>query len=87
MMIKNLFVLLCLIGCSTEPIAEKPSKPVLAMPIKPAFDCTEIKWYYINEKLALDVADFKLLLKCEVTNKRYTRSLEKQITYYTRGLQ
>lgn len=86
MMPKKLLILFCLLGCSTEQIAEKPSKPVLTLPSKPAFDCTEIKWYYINEKLALDVADFKLLLKCEVTNKRYTRSLEKQITYYTRGL-
>lgn len=87
MMIKNLLLLLCLTGCSTEPVAEKPNKPVLTMPSKPAFDCTEIKWYYINEKLALDVADFKLLLKCEVANKRYTRNLENQITYYTKDLQ
>lgn len=65
-----------------EPVPQ----PKLELPIKPSFDCTEIKWYYINEKLALDVADFQLLLKCEVDNKQYTKKLENQIKYYRGGL-
>ena len=71
-----------LVGCANEPQVERTELPLLPIPKKPAFDCTEIKWYYINEKLALDVADFKLLLKCEVINKQYTKNLEKQIKYY-----
>lgn len=82
-MLNKLLIVLLLTGCVSEPIVPKePEKPKLELPIKPSFDCTEIKWYYINEKLALDVADFKLLLKCEVTNKQYTKNLEKQIKYY-----
>lgn len=85
-MINKLLLILLLTGCSSDPVPKEPERPVLAMPVKSQFDCTEIKWYYINEKLALDVADFKLLLKCEVANKQYTKNLENQIHYYRGGL-
>ena len=74
-----------LVGCANEPQVERTEQPLLPIPEKPAFDCTEIKWYYINEKLAIDVADFKLLLKCEVANKAHTKNLYNQILYYRKG--
>lgn len=84
-MIYNLFFIsLLLIGCSSDTIkVESASRPRLELPTKPDFDCSEIRWYYISEKLAIDVTDFKLLLKCEVANKYYIQNLEQQITYYT----
>lgn len=79
-----MIVLAILIGCSSETIKVEPaSRPRLELPTRPNFDCSEIRWYYISEKLAIDVTDFKLLLKCEVANKYYIQNLEQQITYYT----
>lgn len=80
-----LLIALLLAGCASEPQVLQEELPILALPEKPAFDCTEIKWYYINEKLALDIADFKLLLKCEVANKAYSKNLRNQILYYRQG--
>lgn len=83
---KTALLLACLLtGCASEPQVLQEELPILALPEKPAFDCTEIKWYYINEKLALDIADFKLLLKCEVANKAYSKNLRNQILYYRQG--
>ena len=56
-----LLLAILLTGCASEPQVVQEELPILALPEKPVFDCSEIKWYYINEKLALDVADFKLL--------------------------
>ena len=74
-----------LVGCASEPRVERTELPLLPIPEKPAFDCTEIKWYYIGEKLAIDLVDFKLLLKCEVANKAHTKNLYNQILYYRKG--
>ena len=74
-----------LIGCASEPQVVQEELPILALPEKPVFDCSEIKWYYIGEKLALDVKDFQTLLKCEVANKSYAKNLKNQILYYRRG--
>ena len=84
-MIYNLFFIsLLLIWCSSDTIKVEPAvRPRLELPTKPEFDCSEIRWYYISEKLAIDVTDFKLLLKCEVANKYYIKNLENQIAYYT----
>ena len=80
-----LLIALLLAGCANEPQVVREELPILSLPEKPAFDCTEIKWYYINEKLALDIKDFQLLLKCEASNKAYTKNLRNQIMYYRRG--
>ena len=80
-----LLIALLLAGCANEPQVERTELPLLPIPEKPAFDCTEIKWYYIGEKLAIDLVDFKLLLKCEVANKAHAKNLYNQILYYRKG--
>ena len=54
-----LLIALLLAGCTNEPQVEREELPILSLPEKPSFDCTEIRWYYINEKLALDIKDFQ----------------------------
>lgn len=84
---KMLFLLAVLLtGCANEPIPLKAELPILDVPAKPAFTCTEIKWYYINEHLAISLIDFKKLLKCEAANKAYSKTLLEQVNYYREGV-
>lgn len=76
-----LVVLILLAGCAqTPPKVSKP--PILGLPSTPSFKCTEITWYYVGEKLAISLEDFRQLLKCEVANKAYSKNLLQQVHYY-----
>lgn len=78
-----LAVALLINGCASQPV-----KPIYVIPTEPeksTLPCSDITWYYIDEKFGISLEDFRLLLKCEKSDKLYIKDLHKQNQYF-RGL-